>query len=219
MVSNLDPAAQWAGQFGREYTNRNPATADDLDRLYQTKYGRTRSEMNAAMLQDVPRSAAILEIGCNRGAQLHCLSGAGYSNLAGIDINARAIALAGKILPKANLRIAKACAVPFQAGAFDMVFTSGVLIHIPPLEIGSVMDEMARLSRRWIWGFEYAGANAHDPISPRRYRGQDGLMWTGDYAEAFAARHPEFRIVKRNYFRESPDSPYDQMYLLEKIPR
>ncbi len=211
-----DPAARWAGQFGRDYTSRNPATADDLDTLYQTRYGVTRSEMNAAMITDVPRSAAILEIGCNRGAQLHCLSGAGYSNLAGIDINSQAIALAGGILPKANLRIAKATAVPFQPASFDMVFTSGVLIHIPPLQIGTVIDEMARLSRRWIWGFEYAGANANDPISPRRYRGQDGLMWTGDYAEAISARHPEFRIVSRAYYRESESAPWDQMYLLER---
>lgn len=216
MSHPADNSALWAGQFGREYTDRNPGTWAGLDALYTKRYGESRSAMNARFLSDVPKSAAILEVGCNKGAQLDCLAEAGYSNLSGIDCNSRAVAMAGERVPKANLRVAKATSIPFTTGKFDLVFTSGVLIHISPLCLGAVIDEMARVSRRWIWGFEYAGNDEGAPVTGKTYRGHRGIMWTGDFAQAIQDRRPEFRIVKREYFRETDGGPLDQMYLLER---
>ena len=51
--------------------------------------------------------------------------------------------------------------IPFKDGYFDLVFTNNVLIHIAPADIGGVIDEMVRVCRGRIWGFEYLRAGIH----------------------------------------------------------
>jgi len=57
-----------------------------------------------------------------------------------------------KLLPKRiNIIHGVADDIPFKDGYFDMVFTSGVLIHISPGNINRVLDEIYRCSREYIW--------------------------------------------------------------------
>ena len=37
---------EWSGDFGRAYTDRNPHSAAELERLYKRLYGLTRRELN-----------------------------------------------------------------------------------------------------------------------------------------------------------------------------
>ena len=45
--------------------------------------------------------------------------------------------------------------LPFKNNSFDLVFTNNVLIHISPIEIKNIVNEIYRTSSKWIWGFEY----------------------------------------------------------------
>ena len=69
----------WAGDFGREYTDRNPQSTEELNALYLRLYGLPRSELNERFLGGMDRSIRILEVGCNIGNQLECLQGQGFN--------------------------------------------------------------------------------------------------------------------------------------------
>ena len=70
-----------------------------------------------------------------------------------------------------------------------MAFTSGVLIHIEPERLGATMDEIHRVSSKYILCAEY--------FSPRaetlRYRGQEGLLFKNDFGGLNPRRDPIHR--------------------------
>ena len=75
-----DQTRKWTGDFGRQYTDRNQSSAEELDQSYRTTYGVSRTELNRRFLVIVPRSARILEVGCNIGTQLLVLKETGFNN-------------------------------------------------------------------------------------------------------------------------------------------
>jgi ubiquinone/menaquinone biosynthesis C-methylase UbiE len=46
---------------------------------------------------------------------------------------------------------AKACAIPFPAESFDLVFSTDVLEHIPEAEVHQTISEMVRVSKKYIY--------------------------------------------------------------------
>jgi len=207
-----DPAAAWTGEFGRSYTQRNTLTAEELDALCLARYGSTRDALNREFLGDLD-VRSILEIGCNLGQQLRHLRRMTKARLGGIDLQAAAVATAKQSLPDADLRVGAGTSLPFADLSFDLVFTSAVLIHVPPTDLGHVMDEAYRVAKKWIWGLEYF---SEKPVTVT-YRGNTGLLWKRDFAQAWKDHFPRLRLVKE---RRLPylDEPglTDTMYLFEK---
>jgi pseudaminic acid biosynthesis-associated methylase len=151
LAVETDQARVWMGDFGREYTDRNDQTPDELDCFYQENYGITRSKLNEAFLSGISKQARILEVGCNTGTQLLMLQKMGYTSLYGIEIQAYALEHAKARLPQAVLSLACALSIPYPEKCFDLVFTSGVLIHIAPSDLARVLGEIHRCSKKWIW--------------------------------------------------------------------
>ena len=145
----------WRSDFGRAYTDRNSLTPEALDALYRKNYGVARSELNQRFLADIPRNARILEVGCNEGNQLCALREMGFQNLYGIEIQDYALRKARLRLGDAQLALATAFEIPYPDGFFDLVFTSGVLIHIAPADLPKALREIHRCAGRFIWGLEY----------------------------------------------------------------
>lgn len=206
----------WADDFGEQYTRRNPASAKEMQALYLKRFGIERTEMNEAFLADVPRSARILEVGCNVGIQLNLLSSMGFENLYGIEVNRYAIAKSQEV--NRGLTVyplyGTALDLPFKDDWFELVYTSGVLIHVSPDEIATVMREMARCSNQWVWGFEYFTEDGYAEIS---YRGRQDMLWKTNFARLFAATCPELGLVREELYPYAEDaSLVDQMYLLDK---
>ena len=79
----------------------------------------------------------------------------GYMDLWVIEIQKYAVKIARERTNLLNLLNASVFDIPFKDEYFDMVFTSGVLIHINPNDINKAMDEIYRCSKSYIWGFEY----------------------------------------------------------------
>lgn len=209
-----DQISEWTGDFGRDYTDRNPRTVDELDALYRAQFGVTRRALNAEFLGDLPRDASILEVGANVGVQLLALSEMGFGRLHGIEIQRYAVAKARRALPQSRLVQASAFALPFGAGAFDMTYTSGVLIHLAPTDLVQALDEIHRTSRRYIWGWEY-DAEMHVEIP---YRGRGALMWKGPFARMYLERFPDLTLVRERAVPYLEGGNRDRMYLLEKRP-
>jgi len=203
---------EWEGQFGKEYTDRNAVSLDELDVMYRTNYGITRTEMNSRFIGDLDRSSRILEVGSNIGNQLLCLQKAGFRSLYGIELQSYAVELSKCRTTGINIVEGSAFDIPFKDGFFDLVFTAGLLIHISPEDITAVLDEIYRCSKRHIWGFEYY-ADAYTEIP---YRGHTDLLWKTNFAKLWLERFKTLRLVKEERFKYTNSDNIDAMFLLQK---
>jgi pseudaminic acid biosynthesis-associated methylase len=203
---------QWSGEFGRQYSERNLLDPPDLDQMYRRKYGVTRAALNRDFLADIPRSASILEVGCNLGNQLILLKQMGFENLTGIEIHKDIVKEAQSRVPWAKVMEGSALKVPFDDASFDLVFTSGLLIHISPQNLPVAMKEIYRCAKNWIWGFEY-----HAPqMTEVPYRGHSELLWKADYAQLYTESFPDLELVAERKLSYLENDNVDLMFLLRR---
>ena len=113
----------------------------------------------------------ICEAGCNVGNNL-----AKFPkdwSVFGIDMNQHALNSAKKKYPKFSFQVENIKETSFPDSFFDLVFTRGVLIHIHPDEVDTVLEEFLRISRRWVFNLEYF---AEEEKMIEWKRGKD-LLW------------------------------------------
>ena len=202
----------WQGEFGRAYTDRNTLEMAELDALWSRNYGVSRSAINQMFLEGIPRSASFLEVGCNVGNQLLLLQAQGYTQLTGIELQSYALAGARSRLKNVALQQGSALALPFEDQAFDVVFTSGVLIHIAPDDLPQAMSEIHRCARHYIWGAEYFSSE----LTAVNYRGNDDLLWKMDYARKYLTLFDDLELVKERRFQYLENDNVDTVFLLKK---
>jgi pseudaminic acid biosynthesis-associated methylase len=198
----------WQGQFGDEYTERN---SNDFNKIYKERFGITRTDLNNKFLSKFKKETSMLEVGCNRGVQLNILKKMNFKNLWGIEINNKALNIA-KEDKSMNIVYGSALDIPFKDSYFDIVFTSGVLIHISPTDLPKVIDEMYRTSKRYIWCYEYYSEKCKEII----YHDNKNRLWKNDFMNLFLKRHPDLKVVmakKMDYIKQNNT---DIMFLLEK---
>lgn len=209
---NTAQISRWTGQFGRDYTDRNSLELSELDALYYRNYGVTRDDLNQRFLAGIPRGAQVLEIGCNIGNQLRLLRSMGFFNLYGIEIQHYAVKQAKFRMPDINVVEASGLEIPFRDSSFDLVFTSGVLIHIAPSDLPLVVSEIHRCTKQYIWGFEYHSA----ALTEVRYRGHRDLLWKMDYPQIFLDRFDDLELLRSEQLSYLANSNMDCMFLLCK---
>jgi len=202
----------WKGEFGRKYTDRNTMNVAEMDDYYRRNFGVSRTEMNHRFLASLPRDMRILEVGANVGNQLLGLRQMGFTRLYGIEIQPYAIEKARKRLPEATIIEGSAFAIPFADRYFELVFTSGVLIHIKPSELPLVMGEMHRCTNRFIWGYEYYAEELAEVV----YRGEGSLLWKGNYPGLFQQDFADLQLVDQQLYPYLSGANVDIMYLLSK---
>lgn len=202
----------WSGEFGEKYTDRNIMSPDELDQLCIDNYGISRTELNKEVL-DKLNVDIILEVGCNVGNQLLLLKMMGYTNLWGIELQEYAVEIARKRTSGINIAKGSAFDIPYKNKFFDLVFTSGVLIHISPDDIDKVLIGIYRCTNKYIWGFEYYNPEGYQMVN---YRETDSLLWKTDFAKLFLDKFPDLRIVYKKIIKYKNNDNLDIMYLLEK---
>ena len=203
---------KWLGGFGEEYTDRNALSLEELDNLYKSKYGVTRTELNYRFLRGMDRSARVLEVGSNVGNQLLCLQSLGFYNLYGIELQSYAVELSKARTKRINIIEGSALDIPYKDDYFDLVFTSGVLIHISPSDIEGTLREIYRCTREHIWGFEYYA----DTYTEIPYRGERNLLWKADFARLYLDQFADLELVKEERLQYLDNDNTDTMFLLRK---
>jgi pseudaminic acid biosynthesis-associated methylase len=205
-------AEAWGGEFGRDYTERNTLSLDEVEELHARIFGITKTQMSAPFVDPLDRSIRILEIGSNIGSQLKILQALGFQSLYGIEIQPAAIEKAKAQTTNINFIRGNALDVPFKDGFFDLVFTSGVLIHIAPDNLPKVLSEIYRCSRRYIWGFEYFA----DEMTEVAYHGRPQMLWKTDYCKLYREQFPGLSLVKEQKFQYLDSDLVSSMFLLAK---
>jgi pseudaminic acid biosynthesis-associated methylase len=198
MTANADDAARleslWAGEFGDDYVERNRAAGEGRRPFWEARLA--AHEIGSA-----------LEVGCNVGGNLCWLAELlGIGNVAGVDVNERALAILRERVPGIDARPAPARRLPFPDASFDLTFTTGVLIHQPPAELPQVMDEIVRCSRRYVLCGEYRA----DALEELPYRGLEGALFRHDYGRLYQERHPSLRLVEEGFLARA-DGVWDDI--------
>lgn len=148
--SATDQLAFWQGQFGDKYTERNAPTDESI---------RARIAAWSGILKGLAGAPpdSILEVGANLGLNLAALRAVTDATLYAVEPNgtARDRLASAEILPSDRILDASAASIGLADAAIDLVFTSGVLIHIAPENLLAAYREMHRVARRYLVTIEY----------------------------------------------------------------
>jgi len=211
-MQETEQSKKWAGDFGDNYIDRNPKNVQELDELYMKNFGLTRTSLNQEFLTDLSKDIKILEVGSNVGAQLISLQNLDFKDLTGIEISEKAIEESKKLSKNIYFLKASALDLPFKDNFFDLVFTSGVLIHIHPQDLNKVIDEIYRTTKKYIWCYEYFSENCKEI----EYRENKNLLWKNNFMKLFLEKHPHLKIIKEKKIKYLDSDNIDHMFLLEK---
>lgn len=172
MAENGKQISAWRGGFGDDYVERN--LGDDARlRALTVSFGTILDHLHG----DRPKS--ILEVGANLGNNMAALARVSDAELYAVEPNDKARARLAELgrVEESNIHNAVATALPFDDGAIDLVFTSGVLIHIPEEDLETAYREMHRVASKYVLSIEYFAPK------PTRieYRGETDLLFKRDF--------------------------------------
>lgn len=191
----------WRGEFGDAYTERNQGQQSAVVARWARMLARTHG------------ISSVFEIGTNTGNNLDAIKVLlPDAILSGIEINQHAQQIAFGKGHKVALGTAQSAA---QEGAYDLVFTSGVLIHIPPIDLPIVYSNLVRLSKRYVLVAEYYNPTPVEVL----YRGHPDKLFKRDFAGEIMDAHG---LVLKDYgfvYRRDPLWPADDLtwFLMMKL--
>lgn len=188
----------WRSKFGIEYASRkNNRITEEGTRRLMRDWGR--------MLQHAvtPKPESALEVGCSAGRNLVALRHF-VKELHAVEPNAAACAAvrANPDLEGVTIHEGDGSNLPYEDGSIDLVFTSGVLIHVAPKDLGRIVDEIVRVARRYIICIEYF---SHEPQQVK-YRGMEGFLFKRDFGLSYLERHPNLRVLDYGFLWQPLDS-------------
>lgn len=190
----------WGGEFGHDYVARNANAAEGREPFWSTT------------LKEFP-AKRVLEVGCNLGGNLRWIAKTVEPRqVFGVDVNEKALTELRAAVPGVNAITAEARNLPFRDGWFDLVFTSGVLIHQPPDTLPLVMSEIVRCSRRWVLCAEYFSAEPTEVA----YRGQTGALFKRDFGGDYARLFPELVLKKQGFLKKEDGWDDVTFWIFEK---
>jgi pseudaminic acid biosynthesis-associated methylase len=197
----MEPLKVWEGEFGEAYTNRNVIDY------------RVRLPAFGQMLEGLT-IRSVLEVGCNRGHNLTVMTEllGDESHVVGLEPNRYALELARAANVKAGLLRSHAFDLPFRDGCFDLVFTAGVLIHIPLADLPRALSELYRVSMRYVLAVEYF-AEEETPIP---YRDSEDLLWKRDFLSHYESSFPALTMIRSGYCGVEDGFDRTHWWLFEK---
>jgi len=208
MDANIEQRNFWEGDFGDNFVER--MKTEDIAR-YKRDTGTTYKEIFYEFFENLNRDLKIIELGCNIGVNLATLKDMGFTDLHGVEINHKAYEIGKKNNPSINF--INSSIEDFNPNQkYDIVFTAGVLIHINPAILNSVIEKMVNLSSKYIFGFEYYS----DELVEIPYRSHSQRCWKQNFPLLFKKLFPDLQIVKQKKIPYLNSQLSDIVYLIEK---
>jgi pseudaminic acid biosynthesis-associated methylase len=173
---------KWRGEFGDAYIERCPADEVRLRRS-TVEWANLLGKLSG----DPP--ASILEVGANVGANLLAINRLTDAELWALEPNTRArhaIASSG-VIAQDRIIDGTAQRIPLPDGKIDLVFTSGVLVHIAPQDLLVACTEIHRCARKYIVCIEYFSDEPEEKV----YRGHSELLFKRDFGSFYLDKFPD----------------------------
>jgi spore coat polysaccharide biosynthesis protein SpsF len=200
---------EWLGEFGDEYTDR----CGSVEAIKEQET--PRRSMFDLIFSEIRRASRgypfaphfpVLEVGANVGQNIRAIAKEYDFEIAGVEPNTKAFeALRSNTESLCDFHCtgprhyravqAETNHLPFSDNAFSLVFTAGVLIHVPPDEIDKAMEEIHRVSSTWIVAIEYFAPEEREV----EYRGRSGMLWLRDYGSMYMDKFPDLELVSYGF--------------------
>ena len=133
---------------GQWYSRRRKGEREYYDEIEAHRYGHMYRYLPELFELDRHRGEKVLEVGCGIGTDALRWAKGG-AEVTAIDLTEEAIAEATRRFAlyglRADLRVGDAESLPFADGAFDLVYSFGVLHHTPDTQ--RAIDEIHRVLR------------------------------------------------------------------------
>jgi pseudaminic acid biosynthesis-associated methylase len=200
----------WMGEFGDSYIDRNK-DIDKVNSQFKKLTGYSKEEIFYEFFNQLNHDLSILEVGCNVGLNLSILKKLGFHNLNGVEINEKAIQIAKQRNPE--IKFFHSSIENFETNLkFDLVFTSGVLIHINPKSIPSILQKIYSLSDKFVFGYE----NFSETLTKLDYRNHSDILWKQNFPELYRNLFPNLTTIKEKIFTYKNDGLQDVAFLFSK---
>lgn len=168
-MAPITPKDFWTGVGGTAYTKRNRVDFKDRVPFWQH-------------IIDVTNAQSFLEVGANAGWNFEAIKSlAPEAVMSGVDYCEDALREANAKGFDVEVMAGDKVAEFFGAGACELAFTSGVLIHVPPDELIQTMAAIRDVSCQYVLAIEYESQIAE----PVEYRGREGLLWKRPYGKLY----------------------------------
>lgn len=204
----------WRGAFGDAYHDRNGIEESNV---------RARAKWLREVLARIPLPdpKSILEVGCGNGANLQAL------RVACDDMDIKNVRISGAEPNRSARKRARegaphACVYewtadnlfPLNNSEFDLVFTSGVLIHIPGEGLPDAMAGIHRVAKRHILCAEYYGRDVEEVP----YHGEEGALWRRPYGDLWVEQFPGLKPLAQGFAWKRTTGLDDLVWFLFEKP-
>mgnify|MGYP001248944247 CR=1 FL=1 len=176
----------WSKKIGTDYTIRS------------IKFENRYPTIGKTLVSNKIKVNSILELGCNVGFNLKVLKKIyPRANIVGVEINKAAYEIAKK-----NYNCLNESLIYFKSSKkFDLVITSGVLIHQSPKLLKKIYKNIYNLSKKYIYIDEYFNPT---PVKIL-YRNKKNLLFKRDFAKDIWNMYPNLKLVNYGfYWNEDP---------------
>lgn len=197
----------WRGKFGNDYTKRNVFTPLML-KLGMKAYRRMFAALNIS---------SVLEVGSNTGFNLQIIHRLyPVIKLFAVEPNAKALHIltTRKEIKAVSAWNNDASSLPFADNSVDLVFTSGVLIHIAPENLLPATREVVRVAKKYVLCIEYF---SHIP-QEIRYREKDHALFKRDFGSYYLDHFKNLKTLRYGFFWQREFPMFDNLnwWLLRK---
>lgn len=185
------PIETWKGAFGNAYTGRNAADEAGIER-------RVRMWRRVLRSLEAAPPARCLEVGANVGINLRALKTLHTPEMYALEPNAEArdALVRDRVVSPDRVLDGTADRIDLPDESIDLVFTSGVLIHVPPEQLAAACGEMHRVARRYLLTIEYFASEPEE----KTYRGREGLLFKRDFGALWLDLYPALTLVDYGFF-------------------
>jgi ubiquinone/menaquinone biosynthesis C-methylase UbiE len=130
---------------------------------------------------------SILEVGCNTGFNLGMMKEwvPDPKRVWGCDVNEYNVHCVRERWPDIQAIYGSGFDLPFKDRCFDLVFTSGVLIHQEPTDVEAMMQEIIRVSAKYVMAIEYWT----ETFQEIKYRGGKDTAFSGPFGDVYSGRY------------------------------
>lgn len=201
----------WTGGFGNQYVDRNDYADWKID---------NGIKIFSKILENLSLKS-LLEVGSNIGLNLLALQNifAGKVDLYAIEPNKKAFKSLNSN-PDLKLKNAWNCdayKIPINDFNIDLVFTCGVLIHIPPEQLLTATQEIVRVAKKYVLCIEYF---SHTPVEIP-YHGETGLLFKRDFGSFYLDNNPNLKVLDYGFIWQREFANYDNLnwWLFEKVTK
>lgn len=114
-----------------------PLTTESLAGLDQFHFGGLPATRELAKAAGIAPGAQVLDVGCGLGGPARTLAAEFGADVTGVDLSPAYVRIAGRLSALSDLGgvtrfdVADAAALPFEAGAFDIVWTQHAVMNFP----------------------------------------------------------------------------------------